>query len=68
MELIDYTNKWVSGEILEDLAMIAGGVLGLVLALAALTIDFFSKERGAFISKSSTVYTLSKQNKNVQKR
>ena len=48
MELIDYTNKWVSGEILEDLAMIAGGVLGLVLALAALTIDFFSKERGGF--------------------
>ena len=46
MELIEYTNKWVSGEILEDLAMIAGGVLGLVLALAALTIDFFSKERG----------------------
>ena len=46
MELIDYTNKWVSGEIMEDFAMIVGGVLVLVLALAALTIDFFSKERG----------------------
>ncbi len=35
MELIDYTNKWVSGEILEDLAMVAGGVICLLLALAA---------------------------------
>ena len=35
MELIDYANKWVSGEILEDLAMVAGGVICLLLALAA---------------------------------
>ena len=35
MELIDYTNKWVSGEILEDMAMVAGGVICLLLALAA---------------------------------
>ena len=35
MELIDYTNKWVSGEILEDLAMVAGGVICLLLALVA---------------------------------
>ena len=35
MELIDYTNTWVSGEILEDLAMIAGGVICLLLALVA---------------------------------
>ena len=35
MELIDYTNKWVTGEILEDLAMIAGGVICLLLALVA---------------------------------
>ena len=35
MELIDYTNKWVSGEIMEDLAMVAGGVICLLLALAA---------------------------------
>ena len=25
MELIDYTNKWLTGEIQEDLAMVAGG-------------------------------------------
>ena len=35
MELIDYTNKWVTGEIMEDLAMVAGGVICLLLALAA---------------------------------
>ena len=35
MELIDYTNKWVTGEIMEDLAMIAGGVICLLLALVA---------------------------------
>ena len=35
MELIDYTNKWVSGEIMEDFAMIVGGVFCLVLALVA---------------------------------
>ena len=35
MELIDYTNKWVTGEILEDFAMIVGGVFCLLLALAA---------------------------------
>ena len=35
MELIDYTNKWASGEILEDLAMVAGGVICLLLVLAA---------------------------------
>ena len=27
MELIDYTNKWVSGEIMEDFAMVVGGVV-----------------------------------------
>ena len=35
MELIDYTNKWVSGEIMEDFAMVAGGVICLLLALVA---------------------------------
>lgn len=35
MELIDYTNKWVTGEIQEDFAMVAGGVLVLILALVA---------------------------------
>ena len=35
MELIDYTNKWVSGEIMEDFAMIAGGLICLLLALVA---------------------------------
>ena len=35
MELIDYTNKWVTGEILEDLAMVPGGVICLLLALVA---------------------------------
>ena len=35
MELIDYTNKWVTGEIQEDLAMVAGGVVCLLLALVA---------------------------------
>ena len=35
MELIDYTNKWVTGEIMEDLAMVVGGVFVLVLALVA---------------------------------
>lgn len=35
MELIDYTNKWVSGEIMEDMAMIVGGVMVLVFALVA---------------------------------
>ena len=35
MELIDYTNNWVTGEILEDFAMIVGGVACLVLALGA---------------------------------
>ena len=35
MELIDYTNKWLTGEIHEDLAMVAGGVLLLVLAILA---------------------------------
>ena len=79
MELIDYTNKWVTGEILEDLAMIAGGVICLLLALVAwrwgtsesaraiilpltalalilialvaLTIGFFSKERGVIYQR-----------------
>ena len=36
MELIDYTNKWVSGEIMEDFAMIVGGVFCLVFAFVAL--------------------------------
>lgn len=35
MELIDYTNKWLTGEIQEDLAMVAGGVVCLLLALVA---------------------------------
>ena len=35
MELIDYTNKWLIGEIHEDLAMVIGGVLLLVLAIFA---------------------------------
>ena len=35
MELIDYTNHWVTGEIHKDLAMIAGGVICLLLALVA---------------------------------
>ena len=35
MELIDYTNKWISGEIMEDLAMIVGGGACFVLALMA---------------------------------
>lgn len=35
MELIDYTNKWVAGEIMEDFAMVVGGVFCLVLALVA---------------------------------
>ena len=35
MELIDYTNKWVTGEIMEDLSMIVGGVICLILALIA---------------------------------
>ena len=35
MELIDYTNKWVTGEIMEDYAMVAGGVICLLLALVA---------------------------------
>ncbi|MBR0305170.1 MAG: hypothetical protein IJQ94_05960 [Bacteroidales bacterium] len=35
MELIDYTNKWLTGEIHEDLAMVAGGMLFLVLAILA---------------------------------
>ena len=35
MELIDYTNKWVTGEIMEDLAMVVGGVFVLVIALVA---------------------------------
>lgn len=33
MELIDYTNKWLTGEIHEDLAMVIAGVVLLVLAL-----------------------------------
>ena len=35
MELIDYTNKWLAGEIFEDLAMVVGGVVLLVLAIVA---------------------------------
>ena len=35
MELIDYTKKWVSGEIMEDFAMIVGGIFCIVLALVA---------------------------------
>ena len=35
MELIDYTNKWLAGEIMEDLAMVVGGVVLLVLAIVA---------------------------------
>ena len=35
MELIDYTNKWLAGEIHEDLAMVVGGVLLLILAFVA---------------------------------
>ena len=35
MELIDYTNKWGAGEIMEDFAMIVGGVFCLVFAFVA---------------------------------
>ena len=35
MQLIDYTNKWLTGEIMEDFAMVAGGVICLLLALVA---------------------------------
>ena len=35
MELIDYTNKWLTGEIHEGWAMVAGGALLLVLAFLA---------------------------------
>ena len=35
MELIDYTNKWVAGEIHEGWAMIVGGAFLLVLAFLA---------------------------------
>jgi len=35
MELIDYTNKWLTGEIMEDFSMVAGGVICLLLALVA---------------------------------
>ena len=35
MELIDYTNKWIAGEIYEDLAIIIAGVIVLILALLA---------------------------------
>lgn len=35
MELIDYTNKWIAGEIYEDLAMVIAGVVVLVLAILA---------------------------------
>ena len=35
MELIDYTNKWVTGEIMEDFAMVVGGVFCLIMALVA---------------------------------
>ena len=35
MEQIDYTNKWVMGEIYEDLAMVVGGLIVLVLAILA---------------------------------
>ena len=35
MELIDYTNKWIAGEIYEDLAMVVGGLIVLVLAILA---------------------------------
>ena len=35
MELIDYTNKWVAGEIMEDFAMIVGGIFCLVFAFVA---------------------------------
>ena len=35
MELIDNTNKWVTGEIMEDFAMVVGGVFCLIMALVA---------------------------------
>ena len=35
MELIDYTNKWIAGEIYEDLAMVVGGLIVLILAILA---------------------------------
>jgi len=34
MELIDYTNKWLTGD-MEDFSMVAGGVICLLLALVA---------------------------------
>ena len=35
MELIDYTNKWLTGEIYEDLAILVTGIVMLVLVVAA---------------------------------
>ena len=35
MELIDYTNKWLAGEIFEDLAMVIAGIIVFILALLA---------------------------------
>ena len=35
MELIDYTNKWLTGEIYEDLAILVTGVFLLVMAAVA---------------------------------
>lgn len=35
MELIDYTNKWLAGEIHEDWAIVAAGIVFLVLGIVA---------------------------------
>ena len=35
MELIDYTNKWLAGEIHEDWAIVAAGIVFLVLSIVA---------------------------------
>jgi uncharacterized membrane protein len=35
MELIDYTNKWLDGEIYEDLAMVVAGIVVLILSILA---------------------------------
>ena len=35
MELIDYTNKWLNGEIYEDIALVIAGVVFLILSILA---------------------------------
>ena len=49
MELIDYTNKWLIGEIHEDLAMVIGGVLLLVLAILAWRFGTSESARAIFL-------------------